>query len=589
MAPPMPDNDQSSSTGALRGLLAGVALERARLLAPFILFVVVFSLLTSESVGIALSVPVIVYNAIAIAGLFVLVIALLRRQIAERWGHTAMSIVWAVPVSTTLVSQLFSHNAGLHIVLVIETCLTAIQLHTAAVGWELGIVTALGAPLMLRDGGPAARIYVTSLVGAALFAFLVHLLMKRSLVRAEVHRLAEAATAKELAQRLAELQQAELARERLQEQLLHAQRMEAVGTLAAGLAHDMNNVLAAITSFADVLADEMPSPQARAELEQIIAQADRGAGLTRGLLAFARRGQYRKSVIAIDQIVDGVIPLLARTLPKSIEIRSECAEGLHVEADPVQLEQILVNLGLNAADAMTGSGTLSIAVDATELAAADALGVPAGRYARIRVTDTGSGMDVATRRRVFEPFFTTKPQGKGSGLGLSTVWGIVQAHHGAIEVDSTVGAGTTFCVYLPITPAPLTARPADAATPATPRRGRVLVVDDEPAVRAGTKRILEKMGLEAVIASNGAEAIELFEAEGPTIDLVILDMGMPVLGGAACFDRLRRTSRVPVLIATGYAIDAEAQDLVARGASLIEKPFRAKDLSSEVARLLDLR
>jgi CheY-like chemotaxis protein len=367
--------------------------------------------------------------------------------------------------------------------------------------------------------------------------------------------------------------------------------MDAVGTLAAGLAHDMNNVLASIASFASLLEGEVDSPRGLADLEQIVAQSLRGAELTRGLLAFSRRGKYRKETIRIDDVVRDILPIVARTLPRSIELRDELAGGaLCVEGDPVQLGQVLLNLSLNAAHAMDGRGTLAIAagVVAIDGGAAARIGVVPGRYAQFQVTDTGVGMDEATRRRVFEPFFTTKPAGKGAGLGLSTVWGIVQSHQGAVAVESRPGHGSTFTFHLPVTSAAAPARTAPVVPQTTqiPTTGRVLIADDEPAVLAGTARIIERMGLLTVRASNGEEALERYRQHAGAIDLVVLDMGMPVMGGAECFHRLRESSQVPVLIATGYAADAEVQDIIARGAELIEKPYASGDLVAAVARLV---
>jgi CheY-like chemotaxis protein len=221
--------------------------------------------------------------------------------------------------------------------------------------------------------------------------------------------------------------------------------------------------------------------------------------------------------------------------------------------------------------------------------AAVALSLGPERYARLQVTDTGIGMDETTRRRVFEPFFTTKAAGQGTGLGLSTVWGIVQSHLGAVSVESTPGVGSTFTVHLPVTAATAPARSAPALVKSmkVQRVGLVLIADDEPAVRAGTARIVERMGLSAIQACNGEEALALYRKQDAAIDLVILDMGMPVMGGAECFRKLRQASQVPVLIATGYAVDADVQEMVARGAALIEKPFPSNDLVKQVASILE--
>jgi CheY-like chemotaxis protein len=364
---------------------------------------------------------------------------------------------------------------------------------------------------------------------------------------------------------------------RLHELLLHPQRMEAVGTLAAGLAHDMNNVLGSITTIAELLLDQCVDADTRGDLETIVAQAERGAELVRSLLAFSRKGQYRKQPVAIDEVVGRLLLLLAHTLPKTIEVRAERRAGAAaiVSGDPVQLNQVLVNLALNAADAMGGTGTITIASDV------------AGDRVRLRVSDTGCGMDPATLRRAFEPFFTTKPAGSGTGLGLSLVWGVVKNHDGTIDVASEVGRGTTFTIALPLV--------ADAAASATPppRRVRrptsattILVIDDEHALRNATRRALERFGYKVLEAGDGASGLAVFAEHRDRIGLVILDMGMPMMSGAECFRQLRAQSQVPVLIATGYADDAEARQLVAAGAGLIEKPFASTTLAIEVTQML---
>ena len=556
--------------------LAAIALYRARLLSPVLAVTMVsWAFVIQATQSPALEVSVVNFSGGIVVGIVAVVS---RRGIAPRWGHALCSIIWCAPTLSTLFGH-WNRPEPLYAVLVpLEMVGTAVLLDTRwVVGLVLGVM-AVWTPLSLRANVHDGVLNLMTALTAATFAIVMQILIRRAL-------LLHTTTARELKIQLAE-------RMRLEDQLLHSQRMEAVGTLAAGLAHDMNNVLASITSFAGLLDDEVHSARGRADLEQIIEQSLRGAELTRGLLAFSRHGKYRKQTIAIDHIVLDVLPILERTLPRSIAIHHQLDGGaLGIEGDPVQLGQVLVNLSLNAAHAMSGQGTLMISADVVTLdaAAATAVGLAPGRYARFRVSDTGVGMDEATRRRAFEPFFTTKPAGQGTGLGLSTVWGIVQSHHGAVAVESAPGLGSTFTCHIPVTAATPPARAARAPSqPIQARRtGRVLVADDEPAVRAGTARIVERMGLTAVQAANGEEALELYRQHGSAIDLVILDMGMPVMGGAECFRRLREATQVPVLIATGYAVDADVQEMVASGAALIEKPFPSSDLVKAVAKMLE--
>jgi signal transduction histidine kinase/CheY-like chemotaxis protein len=567
-----------------------VALERARTLAPFVLLAMVGSAALSDRAGIPLTTAVIVYNAVAIPGIALMSWALLRRKVPDRWSHAMMTIAWWAPVGATLMSHYASDSPQLNQVLLVEIACTTILLDTRSVIASLVAVDLIWVPLIVRAGGDQAWNYISAAAVAEVFAVLIQILLRRSLVRSELNRIAAAETSAKLEVQLAEVARSHEERTRLQEQLLHAQRLESLGTLAAGLAHDMNNVLGSITGLAGLLLDEPRDPETGADLERIISQAERGASLTRGLLAFSRRGKYRKLVVPLEQVVRDVLPLLARTLPKSIEVRSElAAPDACVEGDPSQLAQVLVNFAVNAADAMSGKGTLSITADVCDLdgEAAIAAGLAPGRHGRLQVSDTGTGMDEATRRRVFEPFFTTKPMGRGTGLGLSTVWGVVKTHGGAVSCDSEPGRGTTFSVLLPLSaeaaPAPVPRPPTDPLR----ARGTVLVVDDEPLVRLSTSRMLERMGLSVLEAGNGAEGLEVFREHDGAIALVVLDMGMPVMGGAECFRELRTHSQVPVLVATGYAVDEDVQALVAAGAGLLEKPFRMADLTREVTRLLD--
>jgi len=556
-------------------VLAAIAFQRARVLSP-VLFLAMFT----WSIVIEFTEhPTFTMTMVNQAtGLVVGVVALLsRRSIAPRWGHTLCSLMWCSPVISTLFGAWLRPEPLYTVLIPLEMVGAAVLLDTR---WVIGLMLGIQAfwiPLSLRASPHDAALALMTAFTAQAFALVMQIVMRRAL-------LLHATTAHELKIQLAE-------RLRLEDRLLHAQRMEAVGTLAAGLAHDMNNVLGSITSFASLLTDEVTSPTGRADLEQITAQSMRGAELTRGLLAFSRHGKYRKQAIRIADVVHEVLPMLERTLPRSITIQQRLNDGSEcIEGDPVQLGQVLINLSINGAHAMNNHGTMVIATDVVTLedGAASVLGLAPERYARFQVTDNGTGMDEATRRRVFEPFFTTKPAGQGTGLGLSTVWGIVQSHHGAVSVDSTPGVGSTFTVHLPLTARTAPARSDQPVkTTKLQRTGLVLIADDEPAVRAGTARIVERMGLSAIQACNGDEALALYREQAMAIELVILDMVMPVMGGAECFRRLRQASQVPVLIATGYAVDADVQEMVAHGAALIEKPFPSSDLVRQVGKLLE--
>lgn len=557
-------------------LLAPSAYERARTLAPFVLFAMLSSFALSEPTGIPLTLTAIIWNVMAIPALGVLCLALWRRRVAVKHGHSLIAIVWWFSVIGTLLSLYLSGQAArIQALIFVEVCFLAILLQRRTLIVSLVVFDAMWLPAYVRDLG-AEPVYLSAMFLAQVAVVLFQHLHRNALLRAEI-------TAAELVKQLEE-------GKRLQDQLLHSGRMESIGTLAAGLAHDMNNILGSITNMSELLL-ESASELSRADLQGIIKQSERGAELTRGLLAFSRKGHYRKLVVDLDRQLEDVTPLLARTLPKSIQIRTRYAAAhANMLGDPAHLQQLIVNLAVNSADAMHGQGILELCSDRITLGEAEAaaLQLPAGAYARITVRDSGVGMDDETRKRAFEPFFTTKARGKGTGLGLSTVWGIVHSHGGSITVESEPGRGTTFSVYLPLTSAPaVIAAPAAPAVPDKTRRTTVLVVDDEDAVRASTIRLLQRKGLDAIGAADGVEALRVFAEHEREIGLVILDMGMPHMGGRECFEQLRKTSKVPVLIATGYAIDADMRELTAQGAALIEKPYPANVLAREVLRLLE--
>jgi signal transduction histidine kinase/CheY-like chemotaxis protein len=449
--------------------------------------------------------------------------------------------------------------------------------------------------------------FVLSAAGLVLVAFVslfVHLFVVRHLTHLKELRRRDRTHGEALAEALAaarheltERQRAEAERERLREQPLHAQKLEAIGTLAGGVAHDMNNMLAVILGVAE-LAREDPST-AREGIDQILDAARRGSELVRNLLGFSRRGQYRVERVELGSVVAGITGLLSRALPREIELVSASRAAVQIEGDAAQLGQALLNLCINASDAMNGRGTLRIEIGEQRLAGERAreLGVPDGSYAALAVSDTGCGMDAATRARMFEPFFTTKAPGRGTGLGLAMVYGTITNHGGAVAVDTEPGRGTSITLFLPAIavaeesapPVEAPAAPPIGATEPAPgaggQGGLVLLVDDEPLVRSVTRRSLERAGYRVVTAGDGAEGVAVFEERAAEIAVVLLDMAMPVMGGAECFRRIREIEpRARVLLASGYAMEAEARACLASGAlGFLEKPFATAALLERIA------
>ena len=376
------------------------------------------------------------------------------------------------------------------------------------------------------------------------------------------------------------------ASKQLEAQLRQAQKMEAVGLLAGGIAHDFNNLLTVITAYGQLLRAEFADgDERREEVEEVLKAAARGAELTRQLLAFGRKQVLRPRVVDVNGVVAGVRPMLARLLGADATLDARLAPSLsRVEADPGQLEQVLLNLTANAGDAMPGGGRVTIETADVELDAAAVRALPGlapGRYVLVSVSDTGVGMDEATRLRVFEPFFTTKGTGKGSGLGLATVYGIVKQSGGAVTVRSAPGEGTTFEIYLPRA-AREGGRDAGAAPPAPAARPTVLLVDDDDAVRSSARRALEGGGYEVLEAAHGAQALDVFAEHGGRVRLLVTDVVMPGLGGHALAERLRaQRAGLPVLFMSGYAVPDEPGGGPAV-APLLAKPFTAEELLAAV-------
>ena len=368
----------------------------------------------------------------------------------------------------------------------------------------------------------------------------------------------------------------------LEAQLRQAAKMEAIGQLAGGVAHDFNNLLTAITTNAELaLGAQSAGESVQEELGQIKRAAERAAGLTRQLLAFSRKQMLQPRVMRVNEAVREAGELLARVIGEDIHLITCLDEDTWpVVADTGQLTQVVLNLAVNARDAMPNGGTLTITagnLDVTEALAARQPGLNAGAYVVLTVRDTGTGMDRRTQERVFEPFFTTKEQGRGTGLGLATVYGIVRQSGGCIQLASEVGRGTTFWIFLPKTTEVVSVarEPAPNVAVRVPDGTTVLIVEDEPQVRGALARVLRRYDFAVIESPNGLDAISVWEARRSDISLVITDVVMPQLGGRELVRRLRADgATVPVLFMSGYAEGAtpERNDDTGRSA-FIAKPF----------------
>jgi PAS domain S-box-containing protein len=380
---------------------------------------------------------------------------------------------------------------------------------------------------------------------------------------------------------------------KLESQLIQAQKMEAVGTLAGGIAHDFNNLLMGIQGYTSLMSHDMDVTHPLYDkLKQIENQVASGAELTRQLLGFARRGRYEVSVNDINDIVSKTSSMFGRT-KKEITIHVNSKDNIWaVEVDSGQIEQVLLNLYVNASQAMPGGGDLFLKTDNVFLdqGSTRPYGIKRGRYVRVAVTDTGVGMDEETKKRVFEPFFTTKEMGRGTGLGLASAYGIIKGHKGIIEVYSEKGSGATFTIYLPASNKELT-RKEQVSTDIVKGEGNILLVDDEDVIIDVGSEMLEALGYKVSVARTGREAIEIFKEKQDEIDMVILDMIMPEMDGGETFNFLKSIDPgVKVIISSGYSADARSTRMMEQGCyGFIQKPYSMNTLSQKVKEVLDKR
>jgi signal transduction histidine kinase/CheY-like chemotaxis protein len=389
--------------------------------------------------------------------------------------------------------------------------------------------------------------------------------------------------------------QAEAALIASEEQLRQSQKLESIGILAGGLAHDFNNMLTAINGYSELIIRKLPvDDPIRKQVEEIRKAGERSAELTRQLLAFSRRQILQPTMLDLNGVVTDTSSMLKRLLGEDITITTKLTHDLwKIKADQGQLTQVVMNLMINSRDAMPDGGAITIETANVELDREHSRTHPSstpGPYIMLRITDTGVGMDDETRQRVFEPFFTTKPVGRGTGLGLSTVYGIVKQSGGNIWVDSEPGKGATFTIYLPQAADEAQRTRADSEQ-SQPHSGseKVLLVEDEASVRGLAREILEACGYEVFEASNGHEAFDRFERECVEIDLLITDIVMPGMSGRELSEKVAsRCPHIKVLFTSGYTDDAIIRHgIVDQGKNFLQKPFTFDGLARKVRAVLD--
>jgi two-component system, cell cycle sensor histidine kinase and response regulator CckA len=387
-------------------------------------------------------------------------------------------------------------------------------------------------------------------------------------------------------------------RRALEQQLQHAQKFEAFGQLAGGIAHDFNNVIGAILGWAEMGEEQAVAthPTLAGYFNKIHFQCDRVTALIQQLLAFARRQILEPRSLSLNQTVRDVMNLLDNVIGKDIEIKTDLADDLStVRADPTQVEQVLINLCINARDAMPKGGQILIETHNTSFSEADcslSFGLQVGRFAELRVVDTGEGMDAATRERIFEPFFTTKVTGKGTGLGLATVYGIVKQHNGFIQVDSEPGKGSTFRIYLPVNESLAASEFHPVFFDDLPVRGgteTILLADDHDGICEMAQSVLAAKGYQVLLAHDGEEAVQTFTANRDRISLVLLDVIMPRRSGPEVFAAIKAIHPgISVIFATGYSNEtAVLADLVEHGVAVLRKPYSPSALCRRVREVLD--
>jgi len=397
----------------------------------------------------------------------------------------------------------------------------------------------------------------------------------------------------DLKREIVERERAEAALRESEEQLRQSQKLEAIGRLAGGVAHDFNNLLTVILGYCDLLCLDAPAGPMRHGIQEIYAAGQRAASLTHQLLAFSRQQVLEPRVLDLNEVLTSLVSMLERLLGEDVELRLSLAPAVEtVKADRGQLDQVVMNLAVNARDAMPRGGRLTLETANVTLDESDAeagLDCAPGRYVMVAVSDTGIGMDAATKARVFEPFFTTKERGKGTGLGLSTVFGIVKQSGGGIYLYSEPGMGTTFKVFLPCAGERVAQERHAVATPGARGSETILLVEDEEQVRDVATRILEVAGFRVLTAASAAEALLLVEESAQPIDLLLTDVIMPRMNGRELAQRLMRLQPgLRVLFMSGYTDDVVLNNgVLEKGTHFIQKPVMGDSLTRKVREVLD--
>ncbi len=526
------------------------------------------------------------------------------RRIPEAWVHVLGAVLaLSVAANSAVTVRIYGNPGDLPFMIAVAIGGAAIVVSTRWLAFVLA--GTLGLTLWAAFGICPLNEFLNIVfiqAGATLVAIVIFLGRVRGQRRIMRLRLRDARTTQELKEALVraerefqEHQASEQRKNELVEQLRQAQKLEALGTLAGGVAHDINNVIGAITAIASTTVRLLPAgTQGRGELKQILVAARRGTTLTRNLVRFARQEQPRNAQFYLDEIVLEIEALLRRTLPKHIELRASCGcKDWILMGDSGLIGHAIMNLCLNSADAISEHGSISIETRPIDLDAAEAqrVGVPPGSYVELVVSDDGRGMSPEVLQRAFEPFFSTKSNSRRSGLGLPMVYGTIQQHRGGLKVESEPGRGTTMRVVLPASfePAAVTVQKPRKDPKVDSLHPLALFVDDELLLRKAGKRMLKSLGYEVMLAKDGQDALQRFKQHRHRIGVVVLDVAMPVMSGAECCAELRRLDpSIPVILATGFPKGHDLQPLLtSANTRYMHKPYELDDLATLLAELGD--